>query len=112
MKSWIVAFYAVLVPAVLVPALLLAQTSGTWTEEQVQALLQKVREGRNFDEGHTYPAAGVQIAGFEVEDGAHYIIDAKAHLCYFAVRQSVTLVPCKSVKRGYPLLAPLITWED
>jgi len=96
----------------LAPVLAAAQAPELWTHEQVQALAQKAREGQSFDEGRLYPPGGIQIAGFEVEPGVQYIIDLRARLCYFRARQSVTLVPCKSVKSGYPLLAPLITWEN
>ena len=107
MKAW-----ALVCWLSLAPALAAAQAPDIWTYEQVQALAQKAREGQGFDEGRLYPPGGIQIAGFEVEGGVQYIIDARAHLCYFRVRQSVTLVPCKSVKNGYPLFAPLITWEN
>lgn len=106
MKAW-----TLLCWIALAPALAAAQASDLWTYEQVQALAQKVREGQGFDEGRLYPP-GVQIAGFEVEPGVQYIIDARARLCFFRMRQSVTLVPCKSVKYGYPLFAALITWEN
>ena len=107
MKSWLL-----LCCLLLAPAWLGAQDLDVWTPDQVQKLAQLVREGQSFNEGKLYPSGAVQIAGFEVDEGATYIIDVRARLCFFKLRQSVTTVSCKAIKTGYPLFAPLITWDN
>ncbi len=100
-------------------ALLMIGLAGTaradLDEKDVAKVVQLKSENKNFDRNlGSYPAK--QIVGFGVGGGWEYFIDVYAQLCmlreaYLGTGQLV-IVPCKSLKKGYPLIAPLITWDD
>jgi hypothetical protein len=60
-----------------------------------------------------YPAT--QLVVFQVGTDLNYYIDLRAQLCMvrpWNTSVAMTLVPCPALKKGYPLVAPLITWDD
>jgi hypothetical protein len=81
--------------------------------KDVQKLVDKVKAGKGFVEGCPFPDGQVQVFSFQVAASLTYQIDVKARLCFVrpGMGVGVTPVPCKNVKEGYPLVAPLITWE-
>jgi len=83
-----------------------------WDAEDVAEIKKKLQEGKGFFEGGSYNSDDVQIIRFNIEGGSTFWIDFKAKLCMFFGRQAITPVPCSSIKKGYPLFAPLIIWED
>lgn len=104
-----------LVAAACAAALLL--TAGTaaadWNEKDVQKLVEKKKAGKGFFEAGN--AAG---QSFFFKFGViGYVVDVKTQLCFAAALNanespmSLTPVPCAAIKKGYPLFAPLITWE-
>ena len=78
--------------------------SGEWYKGAVAKIVEKVKMGEGFREASGMPIEQRQIFRF-----SFYLLDIKAQLC-FAEGQSLTLVPCEALKKGYPLIAPLITW--
>jgi len=82
-----------------------------WDKGDISKILEKISKGENFtDYGFT---SDYQILSFNAGKTLMYFIDFKAKLCYCknSGGDGITLVPCKAVKEGYPLFAPLITWE-
>ena len=79
--------------------------------EDISDWVKKIKAGKGVNEVFEYPKNHIQKVKFKVELGFHYIIDIKAQLC-FVSRSEKILVSCKAVKKGYPLVAPLITWEN
>ncbi len=67
-----------------------------------------------------YPETDVQIFGFYIGKGnsmLRYTVDLRAHLCFVqpilgGSPIALTPVACSAIKKGYPLVAPLITWND
>lgn len=109
--------------AVYAAVLMLAAVAGCSgiSPENVQETAQAVREGESLNARKEYPSEGVQLYAFTAgkpifRTDLWYIIDLRAHLCYSTLSRSetavLTPVPCKALKAGYPLVAPLITWED
>lgn len=59
----------------------------------------------------TYP--NLRSFTFEAGGGDYYRVDLRAQLCFRGTRSaSIVLAPCKNLKKGYPLIAPLITWDE
>jgi hypothetical protein len=79
-----------------------------WDEKSVANVMEQIKSGKDFNEIGVYPHR--QTVRFTF-DRIMYLIDVKAKLCYFYLDSSLTLVPCKSLKDGYPLMAPIINWE-
>lgn len=79
-----------------------------WDSNDVNDIVKKIKAGESFSEGGEYPDSQV----FFFSSGVIlYIVDIKAKLCFSKERgSSITLVPCKAIKDGYPLFAPIITW--
>ena len=100
--------------------LMLAGCSGM-SAEDVQEAAQQVKDGESLNVRKQYPEEGVQLYAFTAgrpiwRTDLWYIIDLRAHLCFSTLSRSetavLTPVPCKALKAGYPLVAPLITWDD
>ncbi len=56
-----------------------------------------------------------QLVSFAVSTTTfRYLIDLRGRLCFARIEAATGYmpVPCKSLKLGYPLMAPLITWDD
>ncbi len=69
--------------------------------------------------------ADKQIVALNLSPNTNYIIDVKARFCYYSytIYEGVgsnthpvygVRVPlsCQNLKRGFPMIAPLITWND
>lgn len=89
-----------------------------WNEKDVKAVQEAVKQGKPVIEYGSAP--GAQLVFFSVGSGwqiVEYVIDLRAQLCFArgvwasGGPQSTSPVPCAAVKKGYPLFAPLITWE-
>ena len=102
---------AVLV-AVGVLVLMALPAAGAWNAEDVAEVKKKLQEGKGIAEGGSLDSDQVQIVGFSIEAGTTYWIDLKAQLCMLLSRKALAHVPCSAIKKGYPLFAPLITWEN
>ncbi len=84
-----------------------------WDSSDVNDIVKKIKAGESFNESGNFD--GPQIVSFNV-GGIIYSIDIKAKLCYGKSlggqsADTIILVPCKAIKDGYPLFAPIITWE-
>jgi hypothetical protein len=84
-----------------------------WTDKDVQRLAEKVKQGKFFlERGDVGPQTFTFNTGIIT-----YVVDVKAQLCFVGHAQGggaerpVALIPCTALKRGYPLFAPLITWD-
>ena len=83
----------------------------------MQMLAEPLSKIHRVDLRNDYPEDQIHLISFDVAPGKlNYLIDAKARLCYFrwtatANAVSMTQVPCRSLKEGYPIMAPIIDWE-
>ena len=89
-----------------------------WDHRTAGEAVDKMKAGKHrVDLRNDYPEDQVHLISFDVvPNKLNYLIDAKARLCYFRWTAStnavsMTLVPCKAVKEGYPIMAPIIDWE-
>ena len=41
-----------------------------------------------------------------------FLIDFRAQICIVYMRVGAQIIPCKHIKKGYPKIGALITWED
>lgn len=89
-----------------------------WEQKTVNAVAEKIKTNQKVLENDTYPKDQVQMVSFQAGAGGvaliNYVIDIKAKLCFASMGSSgnsFTTVPCKALKEGYPVMAPLITWE-
>ena len=82
-----------------------------WAREDVNTVAEKVRAGQGVDMGMDYPVDKTQSVWFTTPS-FHYLIDIRAKLCFIrSIGGGITSVPCRALKEGYPLMAPIITWE-
>jgi hypothetical protein len=95
-----------------------AAYSADWDHKTVGDAVDRMKAGKHrVDLRNDYPEEKVHLISFDVVPGKlNYLIDAKAHNCYFrwtagASAVSMVEVSCKSIKDGYPLMAPIIDWE-
>lgn len=104
--------------ALLWAGLIVAMTgfaSSAWAdyeEKDVAKLVEAIRQGKKVTEDGKYPADHIQIVHFAVGNFI-YSIDVRAQVCF--IRQAGTAlmrIPCNAIRKGYPLMGPLITWED
>lgn len=84
-----------------------------WDSSDVNDIVKKIKAGESFNESGMY--SDTQVVSFTAA-GIIYYIDVKAKLCFGRTpggssADTIILVPCKSIKDGYPLFAPIITWE-
>jgi len=89
-----------------------------WDHRTAGEALDKIKAGKTrVDLRNDYPEDQVHLVSFDVAPNKlNYLIDVKARLCYLRWTAgpnavSMTQVPCKSVKEGYPIMAPIIDWE-
>jgi len=84
-----------------------------WNEKDVTNVVAQIKAGKDVDESGAYPQKQIVMFGA----GLLYMIDIKAKLCFVGgvTNQgnpyATMLVPCKAIKEGYPLMAPIINWE-
>ncbi len=76
--------------------------AAAWDAEGVAKMVEKVKKGEGFSKRNSIPDE--QIIFFSI-----YVIDIKAQLCF---TKGYSLVSCEKIKKAFPLIAPLITWED
>ncbi|HPQ55479.1 MAG TPA: hypothetical protein PK253_19665 [Spirochaetota bacterium] len=85
-----------------------------WDMDDVNSAVNKIRQGQAVSKWDRYPTNHIQMFMFVVLDITYYI-DARAKICYARVRDQgnggFLMVSCKALKDGYPLMAPIITWE-
>ncbi len=79
--------------------------------EQIEELTKAIKEGKGYIplRVERYPKQQQQYFRFNA-GGVLYIVDVKARLC-FAGSEGKSLILCQAIKKGYPLIAPIITWE-
>jgi len=78
----------------------------------VREMVKKIKRGEYFYNAIKAPKDSIQIFFFTV-DRINYVIDFKVKDCFVGSRyEAAGYVPysCKKIKRGYPILAPLLTW--
>ena len=86
-----------------------ASAYASWDESDVKDVLDTIPQGKRVSEKGDYP--NPQTISFTAED-ITYRIDLRAKLCFAQTVNALTPVPCKSLKEGYAIMAPLITWEN
>jgi hypothetical protein len=84
--------------------------SASYDEGDIAKAVKAVAEGKHLFDTGGMDKDRIQIIQFEVLIGVFYQIDIKARTCYY-VYGGPTIVPCRIIKKGYPLFAPLITWD-
>jgi len=84
----------------------------TWNDADIAEIASALRDGRAVHKADGLRADQTQFVYFSLDSTSGYLIDFRARLCYALFRQGVTIVPCQSLKQGYPQFAPLITWTQ
>ncbi len=100
-----------LIAAGLMLSVIVATTArADYDEKQVKKIVEAVQQHKNVAEYAAYPKAETQVVRFAIEGSPTltYVIDLRAQLCFLFTNP----VPCAALKRGYPLMAPIITWVD
>ncbi len=81
------------------------------TKDEVNDIVKRIKTGSTVDIHTTYPPEQTQVIWISMPS-FQYLIDIRAKLCFIHhFGTSIATVPCKSLKSGYPLLAPIIDWE-
>jgi hypothetical protein len=82
-----------------------------WTREDVKNVMEKIHEGKLVDVRRDYPLEETQAVWFSTPT-FQYLIDIRAKLCFIrSAGEAIAQVPCKALREGYPLMAPIIDWE-
>jgi len=85
-----------------------------WDQKQVAEVAEKVKAGKGVVVVSTYPADQVQQIEILLAR-VKYAIDIRAKLCFATPMAQgdagMVQVPCKAIKDGYPVIAPIIDWE-
>ncbi len=106
--------FAVAVLFCMVSLLSVSTAFADWDMGDVNSAVNKIRQGQGVAEHGMYPSNHIQLITFAVTDITYYI-DARARICYARVSGNgnggFLMVSCKALKDGYPLMAPIITWE-
>jgi len=96
-----------------------AAYAADWDHKTVGDAVDRMKSGKHrVDLRNDYPEEKVHLISFDVVPGKlNYLIDAKARTCYFrwtagSSAVSMVEVSCKVIKDGYPLMAPIIDWEQ
>ena len=88
--------------------------SEPWTQKDVNEVVEKVKSGKSVYLQKALPADQTQVIDISVNTNMGqailYRIDLRAKQC-FVYRDTLVPVPCKAIKDGYPLFAPIIDWE-
>jgi hypothetical protein len=82
-----------------------AESVNEWSEKYVAIVVEQIKSEKGFLELKEYPNTEIVI----IQAAVRYYIDVKAKLCFAG--NNLTLIPCKALKDGYPLLSPIISWE-
>ncbi len=92
--------------------------AGDLNQKTVSDVVEKIKAGKKVSALESYPSDQTQIFTFGQEWpgrlSIYYYIDMRAKLCFVGTglaAGSISPVPCKSLKDGYPLIAPIIDWE-
>ena len=88
----------------------LSPALATIDEEDVSRLAKKLQSGKGFAEAWTISSEERQILFIKIGYGLNYLIEFKTRTCYRLFDDGVFVIDCGIVKKGYPLLAPLISW--
>jgi len=97
--------------AVLVCLFPLSAIANEWDREAVNEVVKKVKAGELVDMSLSYPAQQTQ-AVWITAPSFQYLIDIRAKTCYIRASGSgLAEAPCRSLKAGYPIIAPIIDWE-
>ncbi|GEM_PF-952797 len=83
-------------------------------EKDVAKILDAIKNGKGYVGDHIFPSDQMQHVEFGF-GGLYYVIDIKAKMCFaklaYGNGAGAVIVPCKTLKEAYPLIAPVITWE-
>lgn len=91
----------------------LPASAAEWDEKSVGKVKKLLLEGKGFSEFGAYPKTKRQVLNFSVPGLGRYHLEFNNNLCFleFAGSGAILRIPCQTIKKGYPILAPLITWE-
>ncbi len=87
-------------------------------DEDIAEMAKNLKEGKAFYYKDVYPDFGDYWQQVEVGTGfMSYGIDFRAQICIAIFEQagkivSGQIIPCSIIKKGYPKIGPLISWED
>ena len=82
-------------------------------DEDIAEMAKKQKEGKGFAKGDTYPDIGDYQQQVRIRIGfLNYLIDFRAQICIVQYGGAGQIIPCKHIKKGYPKIGALITWED
>ena len=91
--------------------LLLATTTAyaqdVWDDKSVASVVEQIKSGKEFTENRYLPNQQI----IQLDAYIRYYIDVKAKFCFAGNSSTPVAVSCKALKDGYPIMAPIITWE-
>lgn len=83
---------------------------GAMDEKNIATLAKWLQAGRGFNYSGSIPSEQRQLLILKLGYGLKYLIDFKTKICYIWDEKPITTIECGIIKKGYPLVAPLITW--
>ena len=88
----------------------LSPAMGAMDEKNIAKLAEMLKTGKGFRYTGSIPSDQRQLLIIKLGYGLKYLIDFKTRLCYIWNDYPVEKIECDIIKKGYPLVAPLITW--
>jgi hypothetical protein len=85
-----------------------------WDAKRMDKLVADLKAGKPVMESGSLAKADAQLVTVVVNENLTYVIDYRAKVCFASqgAGQSLTFVPCQALRHGYPVLAPLLSWEE
>ncbi len=82
-------------------------------DEDIAEMAKKLKEGKGFAEQDMYPESEdyQQQVTFATRM-FDYRIDFRTQICVVQIMRAPQIIPCSIIKKGYPKIGALITWED
>ncbi len=82
-------------------------------DEDIAEIAKKLKEGKGFAKEDGYPDVVDYRQQVSILTGfIDYRIDFRAQICAALIGQAGQIIPCSIIKKGYPKIGALISWED
>jgi hypothetical protein len=85
-----------------------------WDAKRVEKVATDLKAGKPVAETGTLAKGEAQVLTIVVSENLTYVIDYRAKVCFASQggAQPLAFVPCQALKRGYPVLAPLLEGNE
>ena len=102
--------FVIVMVSLMVCAWSFSPAMGAMDERNIAKLAKWLKTGKGFRYTGSIPSDQRQLLIIKLGYGLKYLSDFKTRLCYLWDDRPVEKFDCDIIKKGYPLVAPLIYW--